>query len=118
MPTYDYACPSCGSFDAIRSLAARNEPYACPGCGTEAPRVFVSAPRLACSSPEQRRAFDTNERSQHAPRSSRDTGESYGRLRHPAGCGCCSSGSKRGATVTAPNGAKAFPSRRPWMISH
>ncbi|MFZ3081744.1 FmdB family zinc ribbon protein [Rhodoferax ferrireducens] len=118
MPTYDYACPSCGGFDAIRSLAARNEPCACPACGTEAPRVFVSAPWLACTSPEQRRAFDTNERSQHAPRSSRDTGESYSRLRHPAGCGCCSSTNKRGATVTAPNGAKAFPSKRPWMISH
>ncbi len=48
MPTYDYACPSCGGFDAIRSLAARNEPCACPACGTEAPRVFVSAPWLAC----------------------------------------------------------------------
>ena len=23
-----------------------------------------------------------------------------------------------GFTVTAPNGAKAFPSKRPWMISH
>lgn len=118
MPTYDYACPSCGGFDAIRSLAARNEPCACPACGTEAPRVFVSAPWLACTSPEQRRTFDTNERSQHAPRSSRDTGESYSRLRHPAGCGCCGSTNKRGATVTAPNGAKAFPSKRPWMISH
>lgn len=118
MPTYDYACPSCGGFDAIRSLAARNEPCACPACGVEATRVFVSAPRLACTSPEQRRAFDTNELAQHAPRSSRDTGENYARLRHPAGCGCCSGGGKRGATVTAPNGAKAFPGKRPWMISH
>jgi hypothetical protein len=37
--------------------------------------------------------------------------------RHPAGCGCCSS-SRKTTTVTAPNGAKAFPSKRPWMISH
>ena len=118
MPTYDYACPDCGGFDALRSLAARNEPCACPACGTQAPRVFVSAPWLACTTSEQRRAFDTNERSQHAPRSSRDTGESYARLRHPAGCGCCSSTSKRGATLTAPNGAKTFPGKRPWMISH
>ncbi|AVT01181.1 FmdB family transcriptional regulator, partial [Paracidovorax avenae] len=68
----------------------------------------------------QRRAHDTNERARHAPRSSRDTeAGSYGRLRHPAGCGCCSGGgAKRGTTVTAPNGAKAFPSKRPWMISH
>jgi hypothetical protein len=41
----------------------------------------------------------------------------YPRLKHPSGCGCCS-GARRGATVTAPNGAKSFPSRRPWMISH
>ena len=118
MPTYDYACADCGGFDALRSLAQRNEPCACPACGAAAPRTFVSAPRLACSSPEQRRAFETNERAQHAPRSSRDTGESYARLRHPAGCGCCSTGGQRGATVTAASGAKTFPGRRPWMISH
>ena len=28
------------------------------------------------------------------------------------------SSARRGATVTAANGAKAFPSKRPWMISH
>ncbi len=122
MPTYDYACPDCGNFDALRSVALRNEPCACPDCGTAAARVFAHAPHLACVSPEQRRAHDTNERAQHAPRSSSRDGDagSYGRLRHPSGCGCCSGGgaSKRGGTVTAPNGAKTFPSKRPWMISH
>ncbi len=118
MPTYDYECGACGGFDALRSLAQRNEPAACPVCTAASPRVFVSAPRLACTSAEQRRAHRTNERAQHAPRSSRDTDTgSYGRLRHPSGCGCCSTG-KRGATVTAANGNKAFPSKRPWMISH
>ena len=57
--------------------------------------------------------MDVNERAKHEPRSSRD----YQRLKHPAGCGCCS-GTRPKATVTAPNGAKAFPSKRPWMISH
>ncbi|MCS4510679.1 zinc ribbon domain-containing protein [Xylophilus ampelinus] len=120
MPTYDYQCAACGGFDAIRSLALRNEPAACPGCSAASPRVFASAPRLACISPDQRRAFDTNERAQHAPRSSRNTEQgSYGRMRHPAGCGCCSTAAgKRGATVTGANGAKAFPTKRPWMISH
>ena len=81
--------------------------------------VFVSAPRLACTSPEQRRAHDTNERARHEPRRSRDVAEgSYARMRHPSGCGCCSGASKRGSTVTAPNGAKTFPTKRPWMISH
>lgn len=42
MPTYDYACPDCGGFDAFLSLAARNEPAVCPVCGTASQRVFVS----------------------------------------------------------------------------
>lgn len=117
MPTYDYACPDCGGFDAFRSLAQRNDPAPCPDCGTGSPRVFVSAPRLACVSSETRFAMDTNERARHEPKSSRDPG-SYARLKHPAGCGCCGSSGKRSATVTAANGAKVFPSKRPWMISH
>jgi putative FmdB family regulatory protein len=117
MPTYDYACPSCGGFDAFRSLADRNEPATCPECSTASPRVFVSAPRLACVSSETRFAMDTNERAQHEPRSSKSIDGSYGRLKHPAGCGCCST-SKKATTVRAPDGAKSFPSKRPWMISH
>ncbi len=34
MPTYDYACPSCGGFDALRAFAQRDEPAACPDCAT------------------------------------------------------------------------------------
>ena len=30
MPTYDYECRDCGGFDALRSLAQRNEPAAEP----------------------------------------------------------------------------------------
>lgn len=114
MPTYDYACPGCGGFDAFRTLAARNEAAPCPDCGTASPRVFATAPRLALMEGSTRRAMDTNERARHEPRRS---GE-YARLKHPAGCGCCSTGASRKATVTAPNGAKIFPSKRPWMISH
>ncbi len=113
MPTYDYACPACGGFDALRSFAQRDEPAACPDCAAPSPRVFAAMPRLACLSSETRRAMETNERARHEPKIS----GSYQRMRHPAGCGCCSTG-KRGATVTAANGAKAFPSKRPWMISH
>jgi putative FmdB family regulatory protein len=118
MPTYDYACPDCGGFDAFRSLALRNDPATCPECGTASPRVFVSAPNLACVSSETRHAMDTNERARHEPRSSKSLeGGSYGRLKHPAGCGCCST-SKKATTVRTPDGAKGFPSKRPWMISH
>ena len=48
MPTYDYACPACGGFEALRSLSQRDEPCSCPDCGTASTRVFVAAPRLAC----------------------------------------------------------------------
>jgi putative FmdB family regulatory protein len=115
MPTYDYACPDCGGFEAFRSLNDRNEPATCPDCTTPSPRVFATAPRLALMDSGTRHAMATNERAQHEPKTS---GE-YARLRHPAGCGCCSTGaSKRGATLKAPNGNKAFPTKRPWMISH
>lgn len=113
MPTYDYACTGCGGFDAFRTLAARDEPAACPDCGAASPRVIAAAPRLALMASGTRSAMETNERARHEPKSSRD----YARLKHPAGCGCCKTG-QRGATVTGANGAKAFPSKRPWMISH
>lgn len=114
MPTYDYLCPQCGPFDALRSLAARNDPCACPSCGADAARTLLTAPRVSALSSTARAAHETNERAAHAPLASKDY---TGLRRHPAGCGCCSGG-KRGATVTAPNGAKAFPGKRPWMISH
>jgi putative FmdB family regulatory protein len=113
MPTYDYACAACGGFDAIRSLARRDEPAPCPACGVASPRVFVAAPGLALMESATRTARATNERASHEPRSSRD----YVRLKHPAGCGCCGT-AKRGATRISPNGSKAFPGKRPWMISH
>ena len=122
MPTYDYDCPACGGFDAFRSLALRNEPAACPQCATPSPRVIVSAPALSCMADGTRRAIEGNERAAHAPISSKDYG-AYKRMKHGSGCGCCgtsspSSGSIRSATVRSASGAKAFPSKRPWMISH
>ena len=113
MPTYDYACSGCGGFDALRRLAQRDEPAACPRCGSASPRVFAAAPRLALMEADARSAMQRNEQARHEPKSSRD----YARLRHPAGCGCCAPG-QRGATVKARDGSKAFPGKRPWMISH
>lgn len=113
MPTYDYACTTCGGFEAIRSLAQRNDPATCPDCAAISSRVFVTAPRLALMDGSTRTALATNERARFEPKTSRD----YARLKHPSGCGCCKTG-QRGATVTGANGNKAFPSKRPWMISH
>lgn len=123
MPTYDYDCAGCGGFEAFRSLALRNDPAVCPDCGKASPRVFVSAPRLACLDSSTRTAMDANERARHAPMNSQEY-SAYKRLTHPSGCGCCGAASsssgagKRGATVTGANGNKMFPSKRPWMISH
>ena len=117
MPTYDYDCERCGGFDALRSIARRNDPAECPACGAASPRVITSAPQLSHLVDTTRRAIETNERAAHEPRSSKDPAGGYQRLRHPSGCGCCASG-PRSATARSPSGAKAFPTRRPWMISH
>lgn len=120
MPTYEYDCPACGPFDALRPIARRDEAVACPDCGQGAPRVLLTAPALAGTGGSQavaaRRAAGRNERAAHAPHSTRDEG-GYRRLAHPAGCGCCRPGG-RSATVVARDGSKSAPARRPWMISH
>ncbi len=67
MPTYDYACPACGGFDAYRSLSERNEPAYCPDCGTASPRVFATAPRLALMDDATRTAMGIHERALHEP---------------------------------------------------
>jgi len=113
MPTYDYQCGACGGFEARRSVSERDEPIGCPDCGAVSVRVMSAAPRLALMADGTRRAIATNERAANEPKRSGD----YARLKHPSSCGCCSTG-KRGATVTGANGNKAFPSKRPWMISH
>jgi putative FmdB family regulatory protein len=95
MPTYEYACHACGGFEAVRPIAQRNDPSACPRCGAASARVMFTPPGLSLVADEVRRAHDVNERSAHAPR-----------------CGCPS----HGAAKTG--GAKGFPGKRPWMISH
>ncbi len=108
MPTYEYDCPSCGPFEAIRPMAEFQAPHPCAGCGDPAPRVLLSAPRLSGMDPGRRDAFATNERSAHAPTRSRGA--------HPASCGCCKPRSRILSAEAVP--AKSFPAARPWMISH
>lgn len=107
MPAYDYECAHCGGFTAMRSMAARNDPLACPTCGGAAARTILSAPALAAMSSASRVAHATNERAAHAPKSS---------TTHGAGCACC--GGANTPSARAADGTKAFPGKRPWMISH
>ncbi|MEP4033230.1 zinc ribbon domain-containing protein [Roseibium polysiphoniae] len=124
MPVYDYICESCGPITALRPMSAHADPICCPACKQEAPRAFLQAPHMSGLSSDRRSAFERNEKSQHAPQvSTRDSRESDARdsrkRRHPIGCACCSGGSTaRSRAVFTADGAKVFPSKRPWMISH
>jgi putative FmdB family regulatory protein len=118
MPMYEYLCHSCGPFEEIRPIGEFAEPTDCPDCGTAAPRVMLTAPRLALMSSGDRHAHATNERSRHEPHfSTRDSRAAGG---HGPGCSCCSSSksAKNSRTAVGKDGSKAFPSARPWMISH
>jgi putative FmdB family regulatory protein len=108
MPNYDYGCRQCGEFSLVRPMAEFDRTQACPECGDHCPRVLSTMPAIAGMDAARRTAFATNERSAHAPSRSSAAG-------HKPGCGCCKPG---GATKLAADGAKSFPSTRPWMISH
>jgi putative FmdB family regulatory protein len=110
MPVYEYMCKKCGPFTAIRPMAEYDKPHDCPGCGKDAPRVLLTAPNMSLMSTSSRAAHATNEKSAHAPKSSKS---------HGAGCSCCSgkSTSKR-LVKQGRDGARSFPTARPWMISH
>lgn len=112
MPVYEYLCEGCGPFTAIRPMAEYEKPQDCPACGKAAPRVLLTAPRMSMMSSASRAAHATNERSAHAPRSSKQGA-------HGAGCSCCSGKSLSKRIVKqSRDGSKSFPSARPWMISH
>ncbi|MCW5624683.1 MAG: zinc ribbon domain-containing protein [Burkholderiales bacterium] len=113
MPVYEYLCDTCGGFDALRPMARASEPHACPDCGEDAPRAMLSAPAFSGMSSATRTAHAINERSAHAPK---ESGKLEPTHRHGPGCGCGSASAK--ATRTHADGAKSFPSKRPWMISH
>lgn len=110
MPNYDYNCADCGSFTQSRPMAMSGEPCACPDCGLESPRAFFSTPFFALMDQSTRTALSTNERSANEPKTSKS-------IAHGAGCSCCS-GTKKSKAVYRADGAKTFPSARPWMISH
>ncbi|MEC5385812.1 zinc ribbon domain-containing protein [Uliginosibacterium sp. H3] len=109
MPTYEYTCNECGDFDVVRSIASRNDPCQCPYCDATAERVMRTMPTLSTMAATTRTAHATNERAAHEPKHSSTHV-------HSATCGCGSG--KKTTTVKAPDGSKAFPTKRPWMISH
>jgi putative FmdB family regulatory protein len=114
MPVYDYECTACGPFTVLRPMADYDKPHACPDCGAQAGRAFLVFPSLSAMSRDRRVAFETNERSADSPKRSKKMGL------HAPGCACCSSDAagRKSKTVRTPDGAKTFPSKRPWMISH
>lgn len=117
MPVYDYLCEGCGPFTDMRPMAESSSPHECPGCGKAAPRAFLRAPFFSTMSADRRLAHTTNERSASSP-------QALSKLKgaHGSSCSCCSGKSlryeKRGKGSAGRGGAKGFPSRRPWMISH
>lgn len=110
MPFYDYECPRCGHFTALRPMAESAQPSECESCGQHAPRAFVTAPAIAGMDAGRRNAMARNEKSAHSPMRS---GE-----RHGANCGCCGLGKSKKRAAASPPASKSFPSARPWMISH
>ena len=115
MPIYDFECPTCGPFTAMRPMAEAADPSACPDCAASAPRAYLTAPAVLGMDGARRRAIAANEKSRSSPEVSSKS-ERYGG-KHGPGCGCCAGAKRRKATFRA-DGGKAFPSSRPWMISH
>ncbi|MEM6676827.1 MAG: zinc ribbon domain-containing protein [Pseudomonadota bacterium] len=107
MPLYEYVCEEHGLFEASRPMALFDQPCPCPACGELSPRA-TALPRLAALSDGARRAHAINERSQNAPRHSRDIDR---------GKGAQPLVRKGGRTFRHADGSKTNPSNRPWMLS-
>lgn len=115
MPMYDYECPTCGDFTELRPMAESSLPQPCPCCETPSPRVIRTAPAFSALPAATRTAHVTNERSADRPKLLSETGPKH---KHGPGCGCCSGGGKGRSVLRTADGAKGFPTARPWMISH
>jgi putative FmdB family regulatory protein len=113
MPVYDYLCSECGPFTDLRPMAECDAPQPCPGCGGLAPRALLTAPHFALMAAERRLAHAMNERSADAPQRLTEW-----KTEHGAGCRCCAGKASMRKVARWKNGAKSFPSGRPWMISH
>jgi len=113
MTVYEDECRECGEFTASRPMAEYRSPQACPQCGRDCARALLTAPAFAGMPAVTRTAHAINEKAKHEPQTSAERA-----ARHGAGCGCCGGKSMPSRTVKARDGSKAFPTARPWMISH
>jgi putative FmdB family regulatory protein len=88
MPNYDYDCPACGTFTAMRPLAMYDAPTECPACGASAPRLLMAAPQLGAGT--------------GAP-------PAEARTPHRGGCPCCAPGGRLMADAPPCQGMSACP---------
>lgn len=113
MPVYEYECADCGGFAATKPMAEYRAAHTCPQCGRASERALLTAPAYAGMPAVTRTAHAINEKARHEPKTSAELA-----ARHGAGCGCCGGKGMPSRTVKTKDGSKAFPSARPWMISH
>ena len=116
MPVYDYKCNTHGVFHELATLDDHAKPCPCPQCGALSGRVIMIPPEFLNLDTDRRNAFETNERSQHAPVFSTD--ESRRVRKQDGGCGCGEHTKRNRKLMYTARGEKFFPSMRPWMISH
>lgn len=91
MPTYEFFCATCGSFESRRSFEEAKNPMRCPTCEGDVRRVY-SMPGLVKTPPAVASALYRTEKSAHEP-------EVVRRRQPPAG------------TVSHTHG-------RPWQLGH
>lgn len=108
MPVYEYNCEECGPFTKLRSLEQCSAPANCPECGASSAKIFPVI-HLRAMRPENRVAWERNERSAHAP--------------HVCGTGCSHERTKPKSTAARPGDkpvmqASTKRNSRPWMLGH
>jgi len=121
MPLYEYQCPECGKFSAIRKISESGLPAICENCGNSSSRV-ISAPHFSILGQAQRLAHERNEKSANEPKAMRRSS-----------CGCSGAhschfktekpGSQPDQAGKSDKQATAFKMQtkktaRPWMLGH
>lgn len=76
MPTYNYTCPTHGTFTANASMKAYKDPQNCPTCEKPSPRDFITAPQISTRNPR--------------PKANQSGGPKGRELKHAPGCSCSS----------------------------